>query len=157
MIAPAAAIPATIHATALAIGRFGVLLRGPSGAGKSALALALLERAEQQGRFARLIADDRVIVTVRSGRAIASPPTTLAGRMEIRGRGIVIVPHEPAAVLSLVVDIVETTAFPRLPDGPQEHAEIDGICLPRQYVTGYSPSDCRLVDVALAALVSPAL
>ena len=32
----------TIHATTIAIGEAGVLIRGPSGAGKSVLALALI-------------------------------------------------------------------------------------------------------------------
>ena len=49
--------PLRVHASAVAIGEAGILIRGPSGAGKSSLALALIALAQLQGRFARLIAD----------------------------------------------------------------------------------------------------
>ena len=65
--------PLRLHASAVVIGEAGILIRGPSGAGKSSLALALIGLARQQGRFARLIADDRTEIAVRAGRLLAAP------------------------------------------------------------------------------------
>ena len=89
---------------------FGVLLRGPSGAGKSDLALRLIDRGW------RLVADDQTELR-RVGRGLyAAAPTTIAGRMEIRGLGIVDMPSAARAELCLVVDLVEAAAVERLPE-----------------------------------------
>lgn len=85
----AAAMPARnrnrIHATAIAIGEAGILIRGASGSGKSVLALALIALAAQGGRFARLVADDRVELAARGGRLVARPVAPLEGIVERRG------------------------------------------------------------------------
>ena len=60
------AMSETVHATAVLVGADGVLIRGESGAGKSALALALIERG------ARLIADDRLMLSACHGRLVAT-------------------------------------------------------------------------------------
>ena len=57
------------------------LLRGPSGCGKSDLALRLIDRG------ARLVADDRVVLTVEDGAVVAAAPPPLAGLLEVRGLG----------------------------------------------------------------------
>ena len=79
----------TIHATCLLIGPHGVLIRGPAGAGKTSLALALIEACHAEGRFARLVADDRVHVEPLNGRLVARTPAEIAGKVERRGLGIV--------------------------------------------------------------------
>lgn len=90
---------ATVHATAVALGANGVLLRGPSGSGKSDLALRLIDHG------ARLIADDQTVLR-RDGAVIRlSAPTTIAGRMEVRGLGIVTLPTVTAVPLVLVADL----------------------------------------------------
>jgi serine kinase of HPr protein (carbohydrate metabolism regulator) len=89
-----------IHATTVEIGGVGVLLRGPSGSGKSDLALRLLDAG------ARLVADDRTFLRREGGRVVASAPATIAGRLEVRGIGIMTVPAVDAAVVGLVVDLV---------------------------------------------------
>lgn len=142
----------TLHATALVVGDTGLLIRGASGAGKSALALLLIEAARREGRFARLVADDRVVAQARNGRLVAKPPETLAGRIEARGRGIMPVPHEPAAVIRLVVDIVGAEALERLPEAASRHVEIGGISLPRQAIGGLDPASVGLVRLALAGV-----
>lgn len=71
-----------VHATAVAIDRVGALLLGPSGSGKSDLALRVLEAG------GRLIADDQVVLSRVGEKLIANAPTTLAGRIEARGIGI---------------------------------------------------------------------
>lgn len=119
----------TLHATCVVLAEDGILIRGAPGAGKSSLALDLIGRATAGGRFARLVSDDRVRVSARAGRLVARVVPSIAGRMEIRGIGLVEVPHEPACILRLVVDLDGTP--PRMPEPDARHAEILGVRLPR--------------------------
>ena len=89
---------------------FGVLLRGPSGAGKSDLALRSIDRGW------RLVADDQTELRSVEGRLSAASPGVIAGRMEVRGLGIVTVPSAPGAELCLVVDLVAPGLVERLPE-----------------------------------------
>ncbi len=74
-----------------------MLIEGPSGAGKSDLALRLIDRG------AVLVSDDQTLV-VRSGKIlVARAPTEIAGRMEVRGIGIVAMPHVDDVPVGLVV------------------------------------------------------
>ena len=88
-----------IHATTVAIGEAGVLIRGTSGAGKSVLALALIAQAQMTGQFARLVADDRTALSARGGRLLARPVPPLEGLIERRGLGLTPEPYQPAVVL----------------------------------------------------------
>lgn len=119
----------TVHGTAIVIADSGILLRGPSGAGKSSLALALIARARQEGRFSRLVCDDRVILQPRHGRIIMRAPATIAGLVEIRGAGLARSSHIESALLRLLVDI--DPAAPRYPEGEAGVAVIHGARLPR--------------------------
>jgi HPr kinase/phosphorylase len=125
--------PATIHASAALVGARAVLVRGPSGSGKSSFVLALL-RAAQSGilpfaRFARLVADDRAIVTASHGRLIVRPADTLAGLIEARGLGILRLPYEGAAVIGCVVDLAADSK--RLPEDSERETVIAGVRLAR--------------------------
>lgn len=91
----------TLHATAVAIGGAAVLIEGRSGAGKSDLALQLIDRG------AVLIADDRALVVREGGALIAKAPATMAGRIEVRGLGIVPVPHVSDVPVALVVRLAD--------------------------------------------------
>lgn len=118
----------SVHATCVALGESGILIRGPSGSGKSSLAVILA--AEADGAF---IADDRVICDRQADSLVARPHETLAGRVEIRGQGILSAADlglavRPDAVLHLAVDLVAES--PRLPE-PPEDIEILGLRLPR--------------------------
>ena len=97
-----------IHASCAAREGQGVLLLGPSGSGKSDLLLRLLDHG-----FA-LVADDRVEL---SG-GMASVPEALAGLLEVRGLGLVRLPHLPSARIALAV---EMGTGERLPE-PATHA-----------------------------------
>lgn len=96
---------ATVHATALVIDEAGILVRGPSGVGKTSLALALIARARAEGRFARLVADDRVSLRLHHGRIVMRAPAAIAGLVEIRGAGIAKIPVVESCLLRLIVDI----------------------------------------------------
>lgn len=98
-----------IHASCAARRDAGVLLLGPSGSGKSDLLLRLLDHG-----FA-LVADDRV--DVEAGQA--SPPAALAGRLEVRGLGIVRLPYVAPVRLVLVVTLGAMTRLP----APVTHPE----------------------------------
>ena len=99
-----------IHGTCVSIGETGVLIRGPSGAGKSDLALRLIDGG------AVLVSDDYCEATTKDGSVILSAPEAIAGRIEVRGLGIVRLTFRPSATLGLVVDLVRGTDIERLPD-----------------------------------------
>ena len=84
-----------VHASTLVVGEHGVLVRGPSGSGKTRLVLALMAEAGRDA-FARLVADDRTLLSRHAGRIVARPHPAIAGLVERRGLGIVTVPSEPA-------------------------------------------------------------
>lgn len=98
-----------IHASCVALGRKGVLLLGPSGAGKSDLALRLIDGG------AKLVADDRTDLSVQNGKLLASAPATISGLIEVRGLGIVTVPHVKRVPVVLAVRLGHAGA--RLPEG----------------------------------------
>jgi len=104
------------HATCVAVEGSGILLRGPSGSGKSDLALRLIERG------GRLVADDQVLLSADGNGVWASPPAELAGRMEVRGVGIVAITHLPKCRVHLVCDLAAADRVPRLP--PVEREEL---------------------------------
>ncbi|MBK5958649.1 hypothetical protein CCR97_10565 [Rhodoplanes elegans] len=137
----------TLHATAVLVGRRAVLIRGPSGSGKSRLALRLIEATVTAGGFARLVADDRTIVTAVGGRLLARPPEGLAGMIEVRGFGIGRRPHEPVAVVGLVVDLGDPQAE-RLPDLSDTRVILEGVAMPRLRL----PAGVDPLPAVLAAL-----
>ncbi|NTS65780.1 aldolase [Sphingomonas sp. HHU CXW] len=75
------------------------MLLGSSGAGKSDLALRLIDRG------ALLVSDDYTQLVALEGKLIATPPATIAGRMEIRGIGIVVMPFTPSITVRMVVGL----------------------------------------------------
>ncbi len=99
-----------LHASCVAIGSTGVLIRGPSGSGKSDLALRLIDDG------AMLVADDQVHLESVSGELIASPHNALAGKIEIRGCGIIDLPYRKTVAIGLVIDLQERVDIPRLPE-----------------------------------------
>jgi hypothetical protein len=119
-----------IHASCVAIGGRAVLLAGPSGAGKSDLALRLIDRG------AVLVADDYTELEPQGGRLIASSPPNIAGRMEVRGVGILDVEAVGSAPVCLFADLG------RVPERMPKPATvtIDGIDLPMVALAPLEPS-----------------
>ena len=89
----------TVHAGCVAIGGRGTPIRGRSGSRKADLALRLIDRG------ARLVSDDYTILDARGGRIRAAAPATIAGKLEIRGIGIVEIAAESDVPVCLVVDL----------------------------------------------------
>ena len=100
----------TVHASCVAFGDIGILLRGDSGAGKSDLALRLIDAG------ATLVADDRVILQRTANAVTAHPPPVLAGRLEVRGVGIVRLPYLDGVPLGLICDLGGPGGIERLPE-----------------------------------------
>ncbi len=147
------ALPAQIHATALIIGECGLLIRGKSGSGKSALARTLLAQSRDQGSFSCLIGDDIVRVSQAGGLIVARPHPEIAGRMEVRGLGILNFEYEPAAVLRCVVDLENMTTgggnLPRIPEKSHKYTQFGEVFLPRLQL----PASCSAADNAEVTLL----
>ena len=129
----------TIHASAVLIGAHAVLIRGVSGAGKSQLAWQLIGAAPAHIPFARLVADDRAFVEAHHGRLVVRAAPELAGLLEVRGLGIRRLPHEPCAVVGLVVDLAAVDAD-RLPPREALATTILGVTLPRLALAPSQPA-----------------
>lgn len=97
----------TVHASCVAIDGRAVLIEGPSGSGKSDLTLRLIDRGWT------LVADDRTIVERIGDRLFTRAPDRIAGRIEVRGVGIVSMPFVAGLPVALVV--TADSAPPRMP------------------------------------------
>jgi len=130
-----------IHGTCVEIGGHGVLLTGNSGAGKSDLALRLIDQG------AVLVADDRVDLFLDKGTLFASPPDILSGMLEVRGIGIVTLPHTNRAPVSIVIDLVKSEAIERLPETTT--LDLLKISLPFFTLAPFEQSSLQKVHLAL--------
>ena len=140
--------PETLHATLVAYGQEGVLLRGPSGSGKSDLALRLMGL----GNPWCLVSDDQVTLSTVSGHLVGRPPASIAGRMEVRGIGIVSVEHQTSARIRLIVDLVARKDVPRLPE-PDETATLLGHNIPLARLHGLDTSTPLKIALLLRNLI----
>ena len=130
----------TVHASTVAMEGRAVLITGPSGSGKSDLALRLLDRGFT------LVSDDQTIVKRDGDRLLASPPPTLAGKLEIRGIGIVEVEHAAEIPIGLFVEL--TSDIQRLPDDNRERP-ILGLPVPLISIDAMAASAPSKVAIAL--------
>ena len=140
------------HASAVVIGEGAVLMKGAAGSGKSALVVDLLAFAAARGLFARLVADDRVLLRARGGQLLVKPHPAIAGLIERRGLGLTPLVHEACAVVRLVV---ERMAEPpqRLPEPADLVTVIEGITLPRLAIPAGPERGHGHEGLVLAALV----
>ncbi|MEL6374958.1 MAG: hypothetical protein AAFR04_13440 [Pseudomonadota bacterium] len=145
-----------VHGTAIALGQAAALIRGPSGAGKSDLALRCITVGALAGftaQGATLISDDRCVLQPGDANTLmVSAPGTLAGKLEVRGLGIIAVAHQAPTPLRLVVDIVAPSAIARMPE--PEHVDLDGIAVPRVALAPFEASAPIKLLIALASVAS---
>ena len=133
----------TVHASAVARDGRAVLISGPSGSGKSDLALRLLDRGFT------LVSDDQTIVRRDGDRLVASAPPTIAGKLEIRGVGIVDMEAVSDVAVALLVEL--TSDIQRLPDDSRERP-ILGVRVPLISVDAMTASAASKVALALDRL-----
>ena len=157
--------PVRIHATCLAFGQRGVLLRGPSGSGKSDLALRCITQpivladgmpgATGTPILARLVADDQVIVRVAQERLLAQAPANLHGLLEVRGIGVFKLEAAGEIQVCLVVDLLAAgTPARTIERMPADHAKVTiaGIALASLALVAAEPSAPVKLALALARL-----
>ena len=135
----------TLHASCVAIGGRAVLIEGRSGTGKSDLALRLIDRG------GILVSDDYTVLTRRDGGLTASPPANIAGRMEVRGLGLIDVDHTLDVPVALVV--VADNDPVRMP-AAEASRTIAGVVLPELRLSLLEPSAPIKVERALARPVA---
>ena len=131
----------TLHASTVAADGRAVLITGPSGSGKSDLALRLLDRGFS------LVSDDQTVVKRDGDKLLASPPPSIAGKLEIRGIGIVDVDHLTDLPVALIVELTMSN-FQRLPDDSRERP-ILGVNLPLISIDAMTASAPSKVALAL--------
>jgi serine kinase of HPr protein (carbohydrate metabolism regulator) len=119
------------------------MISGPSGSGKSDLALRLID-----GGFT-LVSDDQTIVKRDGNLLLATAPPSIAGKLEIRGIGIVELEQVGDVPVALLVEL--TSDIERLPDDSRDRT-ILGIKVPLVLVDAMTASASAKVAIALDRL-----
>jgi serine kinase of HPr protein (carbohydrate metabolism regulator) len=135
----------TIHASTVAIRGRAVLIGGLSGSGKSDLALRLIDRG------AVLVSDDYTIVRRNGSILVADAAANIAGRIEVRGLGIVDMPIAGEAPVALYVDLDSMPL--RLPE-PGEMRTLAGVAIPVIRLAAHENSAPIKVELALQRVES---
>jgi serine kinase of HPr protein (carbohydrate metabolism regulator) len=130
----------TLHASTVAKDGRAVLITGPSGSGKSDLTLRLIDRGFT------LVSDDQTIVKREGKQLVASAPPTIAGKLEIRGIGILEVERVDNMPVALLVEL--TGDIQRLPDDSRQRP-ILGVPLPLITIDAMTASASSKVALAL--------
>ena len=92
-----------------------------------------------------LVSDDQTIV-VRSGtRLLAHPPASIAGRIEVRGLGIIVMPYVVDIPIALLVRL--GSQVPRMPE--LEARRIAGVDIPVLLLEPLQASAPLKVELAL--------
>ncbi len=129
----------SVHASSVALAGRAVLIMGASGAGKSDLALRLIDRGFT------LVSDDQTLVRRDDDTLLASAPAQIAGKLEIRGIGIIDMATQSEVPITLAVELKSDIA--RLPDDSREFPLL-GVPLPLITIDAMTAS--APVKVALA-------
>lgn len=134
-----------VHASCVAIGGRAVLLAGRSGAGKSDLAIRLVDRG------AALVSDDYTELRRIGGTLLARAPAAIAGRIELRGVGIVDL--EPASDVPICLHADLDQAPERLPEPAT--IRLGGLDIPSVALAALEPSAPLKLEHALVQFGLP--
>ena len=131
----------TLHASCVAKDGRAILIAGRSGTGKSDLALRLIDRG------AELVSDDYTVVRRVNGRLLARAPANIAGKIEVRGLGVLSFDSASDVPVCLMVDL--NLDVVRLPE-QREPRRVAGLDVPVVAVNALEASAPVKVEVALA-------
>jgi serine kinase of HPr protein (carbohydrate metabolism regulator) len=131
----------TLHCSTVANDGRAVLITGPSGSGKSDLALRLLDRGY------KLVSDDQTVIKKVGDRIMASAPPSIAGKLEVRGIGIVEMERVDNVPVALIVELTSSD-MQRLPDDSRERPLL-GVKIPLVSVDAMTASAPAKVALAL--------
>lgn len=132
-----------IHATLVELDGKGILFTGESGHGKSDIAFRMI-----MGHGAKLVADDRVDLSVENGILYGSCPKEIFGKMEVRHLGIASLPPVEKAQISLCVELsLNRQDIERLPDS--EYVNFLGVSVTK--IKLY-PFDCSTIYKIIAKI-----
>jgi len=135
----------TVHGSAVALRDRGLLITGDPGSGKTSLAIELIAMG------AELVADDWVVVERgRAGGLVMSPPAPIAGLVELRGIGLIRLPHTDQAPMIGIVDL-NREPDARLPESAER--KLLGIGLPLIHGRGRE----RLASALYAVMIAGGL
>jgi HPr kinase/phosphorylase len=142
MSGPAAAAERVqVQGTCAAVEGVGLLLRGAPGAGKSDLALRLVDGG------GALVSDDLCEIRREGSRLTIDLPSSVdpkfRGRIEVRGHGLLTVPHAGPVPLALVAELRPGGANERLPQ-PAE-ASFLGLAVPLVVLDPFRASAAALL------------
>jgi serine kinase of HPr protein (carbohydrate metabolism regulator) len=132
--------PEMLHASCVSIAGRAVLIEGPSGSGKSDLSLRLIDRG------AILVSDDYTLLQRSGDMLFASAPATIAGRIEVRGLGLIDMAHVQRVAVALILTIQHVVD--RLPDAPAVRT-IAGVGIPVISIVALELSAPIKVELAL--------
>jgi HPr kinase/phosphorylase len=135
-----------IHATAVSIRGAGVIITGPSGSGKSDLALRLIDRG------AILISDDYVFIEQTADGPILRQAPNIAGKIEVRGVGIIEMPSVDSILARLHVELCNAEKVERLPD-PLRETIIGDFAMHTLSLNPFQHSAPIKVELALQQLI----
>lgn len=113
----------------MSLGKNAAILTGPSGSGKSDLALRFISETPSELDPA-LVSDDQIWVNAQHGGVIAYPPEAIAGKIEVRGVGIIRLPYCKQANVKLLIKLVEKQFVPRMPPSPLPTERLCGFEVP---------------------------
>lgn len=133
----------SVHGTSVAIDGRAVIITGPSGSGKSDLALRLLDRGFT------LVSDDQTLVRRDGDRLLASAPSQIEGKLEVRGLGIIEMETAGEVPVALLVEL--TSDIERLPDDSRARPLL-GVSLPLVSIDALTASAPSKVALALDRL-----
>jgi serine kinase of HPr protein (carbohydrate metabolism regulator) len=97
----------------------------------------------------KLVSDDQTIVKRAGDRLIATCPPSIAGKLEIRGVGIIDMDHETDVPVALLVEL--TSEVQRLPDESRDRP-ILGVPIPLVSIDAMTASAASKVALALDRL-----